>query len=83
MVNKFSLLILETQKTIMDCKACMLVATALDGVLGIMNNHIPMATSLKKGTLKIYKDDLSSFEEISINGGSLMINSDLCTVLLD
>jgi F0F1-type ATP synthase epsilon subunit len=82
MVNRFALLILGTQKIVLDCKACMLVATAVDGVLGIMNNHIPMATSLKKSTLKVYKEDLSSFEEIFIDGGSLMVNGDSCIVLL-
>lgn len=53
-----------------------------DGSLGIMNNHAPLISSLKKGTLRI-KDQAGKEMKFEVNGGTVEVKNNRVVVLAE
>lgn len=53
-----------------------------DGSLGIMNNHAPLISSLKKGTLRI-KDQGGKEMKFEVNGGTVEVKNNRVVVLAE
>lgn len=60
----------------------MLVATGVEGELGIMPGHIPLVTLLKPGAMRMVQAD-GSEELVYISGGVLEVQPHTVTVLAD
>ena len=58
------------------------VAPGALGYLGILKNHAPLVTSLKKGNLT-YKDEAGSARTFKIEGGFLEVRNNRVLVLTD
>lgn len=59
--------ILSPDRLIFQGEADAIQLPGLDGSLGILQNHAPLISSLKKGEIKLTKDGQNQFFEI--NGG--------------
>jgi F-type H+-transporting ATPase subunit epsilon len=75
--------IVSAEEEIFSGQAEMLVASAVNGELGIMPRHTPLLTQLKPGEVRLKiaedKDDLFYF----ISGGILEVQPHVVTVLAD
>lgn len=60
----------------------MLIATGVEGELGIMPGHIPLVTLLKPGSMRLQLTD-GSEELVYISGGVLEVQPHSVTVLAD
>ena len=58
-----------------------LTAQAVDGGLGILADHAPLATKLKAGYLQYYLKD-GEENKFKIDGGFLIVKQNRATVLL-
>jgi F-type H+-transporting ATPase subunit epsilon len=58
-----------------------LVVRALDGELGILPGHAPLATILSAGQIRLQKDNGEDLS-LDISDGFLVVRGDLVTVLL-
>lgn len=52
----------------------------IDGLFGVMYNHAPMIFVLKKGTIRLTKDDKRE-DRIEINGGMMEVFNNEIVVL--
>jgi F-type H+-transporting ATPase subunit epsilon len=57
------------------------IAPAVDGYLGILNDHAPMISTLKKGEMTIVSNGKE--QSIQINGGVLEVSNNVISVLAD
>lgn len=57
------------------------IAPAVDGYLGILNDHASMISTLKKGEMTIITNGKE--EIIQINGGVLEVSNNVISVLAD
>lgn len=57
------------------------IAPAIDGYLGILNNHAAMISALKAGEITIIAN--GSEQKLSINGGVLEVSNNYISVLAD
>tara|TARA_R110001592_G_scaffold307299_2_gene580815 strand:- start:343477 stop:343710 length:234 start_codon:yes stop_codon:yes gene_type:complete len=57
------------------------IAPAVDGYLGILNDHAPMISTLKKGEMTIISNGKE--QSIQINGGVLEVSNNVISVLAD
>ncbi|MBM3427193.1 MAG: synthase subunit epsilon [Bacteroidota bacterium] len=53
-----------------------------DGSLGVMNNHAPLISSLKKGTLRV-KDNAGKELNFEVNGGTVEVLNNKVVVLAE
>jgi F-type H+-transporting ATPase subunit epsilon len=53
-----------------------------DGSLGVMNNHAPLISSLKKGTLRV-KDASGKEITFDVNGGTVEVLNNKVVVLAE
>ena len=60
----------------------MLIATGVEGEVGILPGHIPFITLLKPGTMQI-KTSSGNDEMVYVSGGVLEVQPHLVTVLAD
>lgn len=57
------------------------IAPAVDGYLGILNDHAPMISTLKEGEMTIISNGKE--QSIQINGGVLEVSNNVISVLAD
>ena len=57
----------------------MVIAPSLDGEIGILPNHTPLLTNLKKGEVRVKKND--SVKKFNIEGGILEAMPDKVIIL--
>jgi len=74
--------ILTPEKSIFDGEANLVSLPGTDGSLGIMNNHAPLITTLKEGTVKLTLES-GSIEEIPVNGGTVEVQNNKVTILAE
>lgn len=74
--------ILTPEKSIFEGEANLVSLPGTDGSLGIMNNHAPLITTLKEGTVKLTLDG-GSTQEITVNGGTVEVLNNKVTILAE
>ncbi len=74
--------ILSPDGSVWSGEAVMVVATAVDGQLGILFNHAPLVTALGDGPLRLKSADGSERKYVA-HGGFLEVFRNRVTVLTD
>ena len=74
--------VVSAKETIYSGEISMLIATGVEGEVGILPGHIPFITLLKPGTMQI-KTSNGNDEMVYISGGVLEVQPHLVTVLAD
>ena len=72
--------IISPDNTLFDGEADMVVVPGTDGLIGILNNHAPLISSLKKGAVKIKKDKEDQL--FDIGGGVVEVMNNSVVVLV-
>jgi F-type H+-transporting ATPase subunit epsilon len=79
--KKLRLRIVTPVKTTLDAPVDMVIMKAIDGELGVMRDHEPLATVLDKGVLRYFDDEKIGL--IALFGGMAEITGDQVVVLAD
>lgn len=74
--------VVSAKETIYSGEISMLIATGVEGEIGILPGHIPFITLLKPGTMQI-KTSAGNDEMVYVSGGVLEVQPHLVTVLAD
>ena len=74
--------VVSAKETIYSGEISMLIATGVEGEVGILPGHIPFITLLKPGTMQI-KTSNGNVEMVYVSGGVLEVQPHLVTVLAD
>jgi F-type H+-transporting ATPase subunit epsilon len=74
--------IITPDATLFQGEATYVFLPGSDGSLGIMNNHAPLISSLKKGTLRI-KDQSGKEMKFDVNGGTVEVIKNKVVVLAE
>lgn len=74
--------VVSAKETIYSGEISMLVATGIEGEIGILPGHIPFITLLKPGAMQIKTKD-GNEETVYISGGVLEVQPHIITVLAD
>lgn len=74
--------VVSAKETIYSGEISMLIATGVEGEVGILLGHIPFITLLKPGTMQI-KTSNGNDEMVYVSGGVLEVQPHLVTVLAD
>jgi F-type H+-transporting ATPase subunit epsilon len=74
--------IITPDATLFQGEATYVFLPGSDGSLGIMNNHAPLISSLKKGTLRI-KDQSGKEMKFDVNGGTVEVMKNKVVVLAE
>ena len=70
------------EKTLYEGEGSVVSLPAEEGEISVLNNHIPLVTSLAKGIVRVREDEIRS-KEFSITGGFAQVNKDHIIVLLN
>lgn len=81
-MSTFSCNVVSASESIYSGEISMLVASGVQGELGIMPGHIPLVTLLKPGALRVKQAD-GTEELVYISGGVLEVQPNTVTVLAD
>lgn len=73
--------VVSVERSLFEGEVDFIVATGIDGELGILPRHAPLMTILKPGALKITQDGQEQL--IFVGGGFLEVLPDRVTVLAD
>ena len=57
--------IITPDTTLYDGKADMVVVPGTDGLIGILNNHAPLVSALKSGSVKVKLDETEQMFEVA------------------
>lgn len=82
MSQKINVKITSVESSIYQGKAHMLVATAVNGEIGIMANHTPYLAKLKPGNIRVIHAE-NDEEIFYISGGFLEVQSTQVSILAD
>ncbi len=74
--------IITPDTTLFSGEATYVFLPGSDGSLGVMNNHAPLISSLKKGTLRI-KDNAGKEVTFEVNGGTVEVLNNKVVVLAE
>lgn len=74
--------VVSARETIYTGEISMLIATGVEGEVGILAGHTPFITLLRPGTMQIKTKD-GNEEMVYISGGVLEVQPHLITVLAD
>ena len=61
----------------------MVVVPGTEGEFGVLEGHAPFMSTVRDGTLKIYKTDGATPEEIQVQGGFAEVGENGLTVLAE
>lgn len=61
----------------------MVVVPGTDGEFGVLEGHAPFMSTVKDGTIKLYKSQGSAPEEIQVQGGFAEVGAKGLTVLAE
>jgi F-type H+-transporting ATPase subunit epsilon len=61
----------------------MVVVPGTEGEFGVLEGHAPFMSTVRDGTLKIYKTEGGSPEEIEVQGGFAEVGENGLTVLAE
>ena len=71
--------IITPDKSLYDGKADLVTVPGTSGSFGILNNHAPLVSSLKKGDVKVILNEKEEF--FQINGGVIEVSKNKVVVL--
>ena len=71
--------IITPDKSLYDGKADLVTVPGTSGSIGILNNHAPLVSSLKKGDVKVILNEKEEF--FQINGGVVEVSKNKVVVL--
>ncbi len=71
--------IITPDKSLYDGKADLVTVPGTSGSIGILNNHAPLVSSLKKGDVKVILNEKEKF--FQINGGVIEVSKNKVVVL--
>ena len=71
--------IITPDKNLYDGKADLVTVPGTSGSIGILNNHAPLVSSLKKGDVKVILNEKEKF--FQINGGVIEVSKNKVVVL--
>jgi F-type H+-transporting ATPase subunit epsilon len=74
--------IITPDSTLFKGEATYVFLPGSDGSLGVMNNHAPLISSLKKGTLRV-KDASGKEMQFEVNGGTVEVLNNKVVVLAE
>ncbi len=74
--------IITPEATLFQGEATYVFLPGSDGSLGIMKNHAPLISSLKKGTLRI-KDQAGKEMKFEVKGGTVEVMKNKVVVLAE
>jgi F-type H+-transporting ATPase subunit epsilon len=74
--------IITPDTTLFSGEATYVYLPGSDGSLGVMNNHAPLISSLKKGTLRV-KDSSGKETTFQVNGGTVEVLNNKVVVLAE
>ncbi|MFH1386339.1 MAG: hypothetical protein ABIH50_01570 [bacterium] len=80
-MSELTLEVRTPEKNLFLGKVESLTAEAIDGKLGVLAGHAPLATCLKKGTLSFHKDKGEEIR-LDIQGGFLIVKNNQATALV-
>jgi F-type H+-transporting ATPase subunit epsilon len=69
-------------ETLYEGEAYSLTVPGLAGVMTILGHHMPLVSTLKKGTVLVRETKDAEPKEFTIEGGIVEVSSDTATVLL-
>lgn len=81
-MNTIRVDIVSAEAKIFSGSAQALIASGLEGELGIFPGHMPLLTALKPGTIRVVKSE-SEEEVFYISSGLLEVQPEIVTVLAD
>ncbi|MBN9565321.1 MAG: ATP synthase F1 subunit epsilon [Alphaproteobacteria bacterium] len=64
-------------------KAKMIVLSAAEGRLGLLENHAPIVSTLDPGIVSIYSDANTINAELFVSGGFVSMIDNMCSILVD
>lgn len=73
--------IITPDKELFNGEATSVVVPGSDGLLGILNNHAPLISSLKKGTVKLSSND--GEKTFDIKGGVVEVLNNKVMILAE
>lgn len=75
--------IITPQESLYSGDVSMIQFPGADGSFEILNNHAPLVSLLKRGTIKLVNEGSSKEELIEIAGGVVELNNNIVTVLAE
>ncbi len=73
--------IITPEKSLFEGTVSEMVVPGTDGLLGILDNHAPLISTLAKGTVKVKAD--KGEQTFEINGGVIEVRNNKATVLAE
>jgi F-type H+-transporting ATPase subunit epsilon len=74
--------IITPETTLFEGEASFVYLPGSDGGLGILNNHAPLISSLKKGTVRV-KDNSGKEVKFDVKGGTVEVFNNKVIVLAE
>lgn len=74
--------IITPETTLFEGEASYVFLPGSDGSLGVMNNHAPLISSLKKGTVKV-KDNAGKEHKFDVKGGTVEVFNNKIIILAE
>ncbi len=74
--------IISPESTLFQGKASFVYLPGSDGSLGVMNNHAPLITSLKKGTVRV-KEESGKELKFEVKGGTVEVFNNKIIILAE
>lgn len=71
------------EKLVRSDEVYMVVVPGSEGEEGVLEGHAPYMTTMKDGTLKVYKTEGAQPEEIAVRGGFAEVSANGLTVLAE
>lgn len=75
--------IITPQESLYSGDVSMIQFPGADGSFEILNNHAPLVSLLKRGTIKLVNEGSGKEELIEISGGVVELNNNIVTVLAE
>ncbi len=74
--------IISPETTLFQGEAAYVYLPGSDGSLGVLNNHAPLITSLKKGTVRV-KDSAGKEHRFDVKGGTVEVFNNKMIILAE
>ncbi|MEZ4798797.1 MAG: ATP synthase F1 subunit epsilon [Flavobacteriales bacterium] len=74
--------IISPESTLFEGQAAYVFLPGSDGSLGVMNNHAPLITSLKKGTIRV-KESSGKEHKFDVKGGTVEVFNNKMIILAE
>lgn len=74
--------IISPEATLFQGDASFVFLPGSDGSMGVLNNHAPLITSLKKGTVRV-KDNAGKEHRFEVKGGTVEVFNNKMIILAE